>query len=239
MGPEAGCSFYQRLIELTPASIDQDHLKVILYSPCQIPDRSNYLAGTGPSPIPDLVKAVSDLSRWGAQVIAIPCNTAHYFFDDMQRALPPGVQLLHIVEETAQGILQEMGKGVRVGLLGTRSTIRHGLYQEPLKRRGLELILPDAHMQEDVQKSIDLLKAGHAHFAKATRLLQEALANLASHGAQAAVFGCTELGLVEEDLSTRLKLFDSVDLLARATLRAARQSSSRRPAPAEASASHS
>lgn len=232
MGPEAGCSFYRRLIELTPARKDQEHPDVILYSACATPDRSDYLAGRGPSPVPDLTKAVVNLQQWGAQVIAIPCNTAHYFFKEMRQALEPSTRLLHIVDITAQGVVDALGRGGRAGVLGTRSTVRYRLYEKPLADRGLELVLPDAHMQEKVQESIDLLKAGHDHFPQAASLLQEALGNLASHGAQAAIFGCTELGLVEDRLMTTLKIFDSVDLLARATVQAALQE----PAPSQAKA---
>ncbi|MEV5281501.1 aspartate/glutamate racemase family protein [Streptomyces sp. NPDC052811] len=85
MGPLATADFYRKLVERTPARADQGHLPVLIWAYPHVPDRSAALLGEGPSPVPALVE-----DRWsqcvGAACVAIPCNTAHAYADQLTRA---------------------------------------------------------------------------------------------------------------------------------------------------------
>ena len=218
MGPEAGCRFYLRLIRLTPARHDQEHLPVILYSQPRIPDRTDSIFNQGPSPLPQLQEAVRKLQLWGADFIAIPCNTAHCFYSQVQAAVT--IPVLHIVKETAAAVREQFSSQLSpIGLLATQATLRTGLYQQEMKRIGLLPVLPSAEHRELLQHAILSIKVGQQEEpAHTIQLVMEALSD---SGAEALIFGCTELGLLSSLLNPPCPVFDSADLLAQATIRLA------------------
>ncbi len=85
MGPAATLALYERIIALTPAQCDQDHLRVIIDSNPKIPDRTAAILGNGESPLPAMAESAKTLERAGADFIVIPCNTAHYWLDELQK----------------------------------------------------------------------------------------------------------------------------------------------------------
>ena len=123
MGPEATAAFYEHLIELTPARRDQDHLTVIIYSEPGIPDRTEYLVADGPSPLPELVRVARTVEKAGAELIAIPCNTAHYFWEAISQAVE--IPVLNIIDETVSSVEEafESGLDARVSRIGVMSTM--------------------------------------------------------------------------------------------------------------------
>ena len=95
MGPNATADLYLRIIRATPAKTDQDHLRVIIYSNPKVPNRSTAIIGSGQSPLPELIMAGRKLEESGADFIIIPCNTAHYFLQDLQKEL--GIPVLDMI----------------------------------------------------------------------------------------------------------------------------------------------
>ena len=136
MGPQATNTFYQRIIDRTQAESDQEHLRVLIWSDAKIPDRTAGILGT-----PDQAEAVYQhlladaklLERAGCTVLAIPCNTSHYFADRLQGELH--IPLIHMIRETVSAI-RAMGK-TTVGILATDGTVRTGIYQQALEAAGL------------------------------------------------------------------------------------------------------
>lgn len=214
MGPEATAVFLHRLVELTPARFDQEHLKIVVVNNPKIPDRTAHIVGKGESPVPGLVEAARDLERLGADFIAIPCNTAHYFWQPIQDSV--SIPVLNIVTETASRVRAELAPGQAVGVLGTRATLELGLYQKALQERGLQAICPDLREQAKVTRAIDEIKSKGDRQLAGT-CLSECLEYLHSQGAEAAIYGCTELGLAP----TRniLPIFDSLEILAQSSVR--------------------
>ena len=92
MGPQATNTFYQRIIDRTQAETDQEHLRVLIWSDAKIPDRTAGILGT-----PDLAGAKL-LEGAGCTVLAIPCNTSHYFADRLQAQLH--IPIIHMIRET-------------------------------------------------------------------------------------------------------------------------------------------
>lgn len=194
MGPLATVDFLQKLIEETPATHDQEHVPVIAYSVPQMPDRPPAITGNGESPLPYMIKGVHTLKRAGASAVAIACNTAHYWYDDLLRE--GGLPILHIAD-AACALL----KGQRVGLLATTGTLQAGFYQQRLAARGLDCLLSTVEEQQTlVNPAIEHVKR-NALPAAHTLATRAAMA-LLERGAQGVILGCTEIPLAIEHASS-------------------------------------
>jgi len=141
MGPEATANLYREIVRLTRASKDQDHIPTLIYSFPQVPDRTAAIQNRDRSIVPYLVEGVSRLERAGASLIVIPCNTAHYFYDDMQQAVQ--IPIIHMIRETADAVVARHPGCKTIGLLATSGTIQSGLYEKEFRARGLSVVLPD------------------------------------------------------------------------------------------------
>jgi len=140
MGPLAAAFFAGRVTQLTPATVDQEHIPVLLHNDPRIPDRSNAMIAGGPDPLPAMQRGIRALNAGGAECIAIPCNTAHLWFDALQGV--SGSPLLHIADAVVQDLRRQGIERGRVGILGTPATLRMGLYQRWLAEAGYEPLLP-------------------------------------------------------------------------------------------------
>jgi aspartate racemase len=193
MGPLATVDFLRKLIEETPAARDQDHIPVIAYSVPQIPDRPLAILGHGESPLPHLLEGIHTLQQAGAQVIAIACNTAHYWHDEL--LLGGGVPLLHIADAACDALNENPAQ--RVGLLATEGTVAAGFYQSRLAARGITCLLNSAEEQQSlVLPAIECVKRND--LAQAHELAAQAVRRLLDRGAQTIVLGCTEIPLAIE-----------------------------------------
>ncbi|MDP6805866.1 MAG: amino acid racemase [Rhodospirillales bacterium] len=196
MGPLATVDFMRKVIEVTPVTRDQDHLPMIVHSIPQVPDRTAAILGGGESPLPMLGDGIAALNRAGVNCIAMPCNTAHYWFDEIARGSK--APILHIVDAAAEALDRRGFRGATVGLLGTTGTVTSGIYQSRLETRGFACLVPEPGVQEDrVMAGIDQVKAGHLDDAK--RLLEDAATGLRARDVATIVLGCTEIPVVLAD----------------------------------------
>lgn len=190
MGPLATADLFEKIICRTKAACDQDHLRVLIDSNTNIPDRTEALLHGGADPTPQLIESARLLERAGAQVLVMPCNTAHNFYDGVAAAV--NVPVLHMIRITAQ-VLRD--RGVRTaGLLATDGTIQTRAYQQIFDGSGVTLLTPEG---EDQRAIMDLVyqgvKAGDLTFdARRARQTMEALL---ARGAETLILGCTELPL--------------------------------------------
>ena len=216
MGPLATAEFYLRLVRATPAATDQEHLHVLIDSNTEIPDRTAAIEGRGPDPTPLLVETARRLVAAGAEVLVIPCNSAHAFLEQIRGAVP--VPVLDIMEEVASAAAALTPAPASVGLLATAGTVRQRLYHKALSRRGIGVVAPRAAGQRVVSEAIASVKAGDTGQAVRGRIRAAADA-LVRAGAAAIVLGCTELPLVlgQEDLA--VPVLDGTEMLARAAIR--------------------
>ncbi len=219
MGPLAGAAFMTRLTQLTPATRDQDHIPAVLWSDPRVPDRTAALLGDGPSPLPHLLYGVERLVRAGATCIAIPCNTAHLWFEDLVRAAP--VPFLHIVDATIDDLQRQGVRAGRVGVMGTAGTLKLRLYQERLEAMGYECLLPT---HEEIaalcMPAIALVKENR--IAESYAPAAACVERLRERGADAVMLGCTELPIALPSASRAgfgVPMSDSIDALARAAIR--------------------
>ena len=227
MGPMATVDFLSKVIELTPASKDQDHLPLIVYSVPQVPDRTAAIVEGKESPLPAMIEGLGTLLRAGVECIAIPCNTAHHWYDDLARE--SSVPILHMVD--AAGATMER-RGIPegpVGLLATAGTLDTGIYPARLAGLGYQCMVPDdGDMETLVTPGIGLVKAGRT--AEAKKLLRTAADNLLGRGAGAVILACTEIPVaLKDDDASEGRYVDATAALAEACVRWFRGGD--RPAP--------
>lgn len=211
MGPEATADFYLKLVHATPATRDQEHLQVLIWSDPTIPDRTDALLTHGEDPTPALIAGARLLKASGAKMLAVPCNTAHAFLAAVQAEVD--IPIIHMIEETAKYVQRLSPTVQKVGLLSTTGTQKAGLYQSWLDREGISVITPAADCQENlVMTPIRTIKAGNTTVARP--LFIEAAQGLIDAGAQAIIAGCTEVpvGLSADDIP--VPFIDPAEVLA-------------------------
>ncbi len=190
MGPLATLDFQRRLLEATPAQSDQQQLPSVVWNVPQIADRQKALAGTGPSPLPQLIHGIRVLNQAGASHIAIPCNTAHHWYDALSEA--SDAPILHIVDATLAALEQEANTPQRVGIIATKGTLDAGWYQQKLAAQGIEVIEP---MPEELAQwfvpGCYAVKRGALK--EGGELLAQQALTLFARGAQKLILACTEV----------------------------------------------
>lgn len=213
LGPAASCYLYQMLIDHTPAERDQDHIDLVLSSRASTPDRTAFIVGASDEdPFAVMEKDGESLVNYGATVLAIPCNTAHYFYDRLAAALP--VPVLDMPRLTVQ---EAKAAGCRkLGILATDGTLRAEAYQQICAEEGLAWAAPRPDYQKDVMTIIyDQVKRGRR---ADMRLWAAIVQNLKAQGCDRAVLGCTELSLVKRDEKLDGFFIDSTEVLCRHAL---------------------
>jgi len=217
MGPEATANLYQEIVRLTPAQKDQDHIPTLIFSFPQVPDRTTAIRNQDRSIIPYLVEGTTRLEKAGASFIVIPCNTVHYFYDDMQRAVK--IPVLHLIREAVEAVVQRHPDARRIGLLATDGTISTGLYEREFRARGMTLVYPDEPIQNDcVMKAVYGIKAG-VDKQTSEELLFTAGQNVEQKGAQVIVLGCTEIPLAFNPKRASVPVINATRVLAEAAIR--------------------
>ena len=154
----------------------------------------------------------------GASFLAIPCNTAHHFYDDIARSVR--IPVLHIVEEVVAYL---KGRVSHAGILATTATVQIRLYQIYLKNAGIYSVLPGHEDQIQVMRSIYLVKEGN--FEEARQCIPGIVNGLKEKGCQAVIAGCTEIPLVIGSHDYGVEIVDPTELLAKACIRTAKEGS--------------
>jgi aspartate racemase len=216
MGPLASAHFMVRLTLLTPAERDQDHVPAVLWSDPRVPDRSAARLAGGEDPLPTLLRGLRGLEAAGAGAIAIPCNTAHGWFDVLQAAT--SLPILHIVDAAAAELARLGVPDGPIGVMGTAGTLAMRLYQDRLADRGYDCLVPEPEeMARQVSPAIGLVKANRV--AEAYGPLAETAAALVARGARAVVLGCTEIPLgIAAGPALPFPVADTIDALARVSI---------------------
>jgi aspartate racemase len=206
MGPEATLDLYKEIIFLTPAEKDQEHIPMVIYNNPTIPDRTAGILYKGENPLPELIKSVQKVEQSGADFIILPCNTSHYYIEDL-RAFT-NIPIVSMIEETLSFIQKRYPSVKRLGLLATTGTIKAEIYHRVFNPMGIEIItLPIQDQEYLVMEAIygkNGIKAGCKDYPN--NLLTRAVNKLAVSGAQLLMMGCTEIPLVlnQEEISTIL-----------------------------------
>jgi aspartate racemase len=210
LGPMATAYYLELVIRMTDVRRDQDHPELIVMNIPSIPDRTAYILGKSKeNPLDPMIEIGLQMKGLGADVIATPCVTAHYFHEDLQSGI--GLPVIHVIRKTAE-LLQQAGIQ-RVGLMATDGTVQSGIFQRQIEALGMQLILPDEDGQRGVMALIyDQVKAGLAP--DMTQF--DAIRNqLHSRGAEVVILGCTELSLLKKEQNLGDGILDVLDVLAK------------------------
>lgn len=215
MGPAATVDFMQKLVALTPAACDQEHLPVVIASLPHIHDRSRSILGLGDDPWPQLRWGIELLNRAEVGLLAIPCNSAHHWFERISEHSKAPV--LHIGRASVQAIAD--GSAAKVAIFATRGVNLSGFYRRECEARGFAVWVPGSDGDQNyVDACIKLVKAGRLREAGAA--LMCALAGARAACADTVILGCTELPIASEYMAEKssLALVDCSLELARAAV---------------------
>lgn len=196
MGPLAAVDFEKKLLTLAGGASDQDYPVIINYNNSRIPDRTRALLDNGSDPVSELVATAEKLTHAGAEVLVMPCNTAHAFFEEVQNKVDaPIVSMIHAV---VSHIKNQYPGAFRVGVLATTGTIKSGVYECVLQASGFNPIAIGEQEQETlVMEAIygkQGVKAGYTE--EPRKLLEQAADILCKQSADVIIMGCTEISMV-------------------------------------------
>lgn len=210
LGPMATVYFLQLITQMSDAAADQEHMEILVHSNPRIPDRTRYILGeSSESPLPLMTEAGRGLASQGADLIAVPCVTAHYFHSRLEETI--GLPVLNAPEETAL-CLREAGVS-KAGILATDGTVQCGLVQRALAAQEITCIVPEQEGQAAVMSLIyEDIKAGKE---PNPLKLEKVSERLFLRGAQVVLLGCTELSLVKRDFCLGAGYLDILEVLAR------------------------
>lgn len=215
MGPDATVDFMAKVIAKTPASSDQDHVRMLVEHNPHIPSRQSAMRGDGENPGPIIARMAGRLEASGADFIVMPCNAAHAWQDDLVAAIQ--IPFISIVDESVSQALRMTPDEGPIGILTTPACFAAGLYQHALAEAGRETILQSASELTDAITLIDRIKAGDQSepVVAGMRKLAE---RLVTRGATAIIAACTELPLVLDASMFTVPLISSTDVLAERTV---------------------
>lgn len=212
MGPAASAEFLKLLAFYTPALKDQDHIITYVISDPTIPDRSNFIMGGSVNPAQQIKENLDKLVDLGAEILAVPCNTAHYFIDNLKLKAP----LIHIIEETIKSTL---ALNKKAWLISTLATKQSGLFEKHSSNLGLEILTPNDEISNYVQESINFIKANEMK--KGGESIKKAILALWEKENLPVILGCTELPLAyaQSGLESQ-NVISSLQALAKACVKA-------------------
>ena len=196
MGTEATESYLHLLNLKTPARSDQDYLNYVLINHATIPDRTKYILDhRQPNPLKDLMADVKQQNQFHPEFYAIPCNTAHYFYDQLKRVA--NAPILHMPKEAVAEIKHRYPYAKRVGLIATQGTIHDRIYDHWVRRAGYQLVKPTAEIERQTMHLIyaDVKAKDDANPRLYYQILSEMVHQLRC---DVVILGCTELSLVQE-----------------------------------------
>ncbi|MFQ5721874.1 MAG: aspartate/glutamate racemase family protein [Candidatus Aminicenantales bacterium] len=218
MGPEATCYFYSLIISRTKAQKDQDHIPTIIYSNPQIPPRTEAILKKGPSPSPLLQKGLNKLLLAGADLVVIPCITAHYFLPEItaNKKYP----LLNLLDESVAWTKKNLPQLKKVGLISSSGTLKSKLFHHAFQKEGIEVIEPTAAEQQQVMEAIFGKRGIKAGFTSGgpRRDIIDICQKLIKREAEAIIAGCTEVPLVVKAKDLAVPLIEPLKITAEACI---------------------
>lgn len=209
MGPMSTVDLMRKVTEKTPVQREQEHLRILVDSRPQIPDRTAAILGRGPSPVPMLQESARLLERWGAQILAIPCNSAHAFLAAVREAV--SIEVLDMIGLVGRELAARFPEGTPVGLLATTGSIQARLYHTRLP--DFQILTPDPQVQEELVMGAIYQVKVEDRVDEPRHKLWQAAATL-NPAPRALIAGCTEVELALAGAAAPVPVFLPMDLLA-------------------------
>ncbi len=216
IGSMSSAYFYERVIDMTDAAIDSEHINMIILNHATIPDRTAFICGSSDcSPLPVLIDDARMLENAGAKFVAVICNTAHFFYEEIAQSVD--IPVLNMVTAAVEEAARRF-KGIRkLGLLATDGTVAGGVYARACEEHSIECVVPDAEVQKQTMSLIyDTVKAGKTAPPEALKGIIE---HLRAKGCECVLLACTELSLAKKqgDINDN-DVLDALEVLAKRTI---------------------
>lgn len=213
MGPAATCDLFNKIITMTDAKSDQDHVHILIDCNTNIPDRTKAILAKGEDPVPEMVKSGIRLQSMGADALIMPCNTAHYFYDRITPFFD--IPLFNMLKLTAEAVQK---RGIqKVGLLATDGTLQSGVYHTVFAQAGIEAVIPSPENQTSVMDVIYKgIKASNQNID--LNRFYDTIDGLLAQGAEILILGCTELPIAFEIYHIDRPAIDPTAVLAEAAI---------------------
>ncbi len=229
VGTFAGIDLYRKIYQHTDARTDQDHLPVVLVSvPEKVSDRTRFLLGeVEENPGIAIAGIIQTLAAAGAEIIGIPCNTAHapVIFNEILERIPKEIILLNMIEEVGRHISTDYPEIRKAGILGTNGTYLSKVYTDVLSTFNIQAIYPEESMQKNLvhpaiyDKSYGIKAFSDPVTERSRNDLLKVASSLVHQGSEAIILGCTEIPLaIPEAKIGHSVVFDSVAILAQALI---------------------
>lgn len=212
LGPLATVKFMEMLNKKIN---DNEEVEMVVINDPTTPDRTAYiLDNNNDNPVHKILNMVNCLEKSKVDIIVMPCNTASYFYKEINKAT--NIPFINIVEETSKYLKKK--KVLKVGVLATEGTIKSEIYKEMLKKENIECVIPNETEQKVISSIIyDGIKSGNDidldSFYKVSN-------NLVQQGVDAVILGCTELSVLKEITNINDPIFvDAMEILAESTIK--------------------
>lgn len=215
MGPEASCYFYDCVTEHTEASCDQEHIDMVILSHATMPDRTEaILTGDDKHLIELLKNDARTLERLGVENIAITCNTSHYFYKQIQKAVD--IPVINMIQESVNYAVRNFPDVKRIGIMATDGTINSRIYHKACKEAGVTPVKPSPERQKDVMSLIyDDIKAGKTGDRKK---FDRVIGEFMRKGCDVVILACTELSVFKKKHEVPSMCLDAMDVLVRESI---------------------
>lgn len=210
VGPLASVRFAETVINMTASENDQGHIPLLMFNDNTIPDRTSYILGKSDiDPVPNMKSGIKRLTDFGSDYIVITCNTAHYFYDELQASCP--VPIVNMIEEAVEAAIKKKPSLTKIGILATDGTVESGVYAKVIERRGMTCAAPSTESQKTVMDIIyNQVKAGKTVDVHSfLKIIDE----LRHDGCDVIILGCTELSVINFDNKLSLHSGDIVDAM--------------------------
>lgn len=211
MGPKATSVFFEKVIEKTDANKDQEHINMIVLNHATLPDRTTtILENRGEDFLKHIKNDIELLENARVKNIAIPCNTSHYFYDDMVKFT--NVNIINMVEETVKEVLNKYGKDSKVGILATKGTISSGVYNKVFEKYNMNLHVPSENIQKQTMKIIyDNVKGDLDQDSSELEAVINDL--LTKDNCDCIILACTELSCIKLSDDSKKHCIDAMEVL--------------------------
>ncbi|MBE6582359.1 MAG: amino acid racemase [Ruminococcaceae bacterium] len=210
VGPLASVRFSEMMINMTDAKTDQEHIPLLMFNDNTIPDRTSFILGrSNIDPVPKMISGIKKLVDFGSNYIVITCNTAHYFYDQLQAST--SVPIVNMIEEAVTAAILKKPGVKKIGVLATDGTVESGVYAKVIEERGLTCVVPSKNSQSVVMDIIyNQVKAGKdVDVHSFLKIIDE----LRHFGCDVIILGCTELSVINSDNNLTLHSGDIVDAM--------------------------
>lgn len=215
MGPLATVKLFEKIVLKTDAKTDQEHLHILIDNNTLIADRTSYiLNGEQENPLDELIISAKKLQSMGADFLIMPCNTAHYFVEDIRKGLQ--IPLLNMLEETARYIIENYDGTKRLGLLATEGTYSSKVYNKLFEQYGLEIIVPSKKYREELMNLIYGIKKGT--YDLDLNIFYEIAEEFKEQDVNLSIIGCTELSFANEYYKLKGNFVDAMDVIVRKSI---------------------